>query len=69
MQAGMRRRRGLTLRQAVHLVVHDDQRDVDVADHGVHEMLHADGISIAVAAEVDYLEARVRDRDAHRHRQ
>ena len=64
MQAAVGGRRGLALGEAVDLVVHDDQRHVDVLDHRVHEVFHADGVGVAVAAKVDDLEAGVGDRYA-----
>src|SRR5690606_40494568 len=63
------RRRSLALGQAVDLVVHDDQRDVHVTDNRVHEVLHADRVRVAVTAEVQDVQAGVRDGHADRHGQ
>ena len=50
--------RGLLLRQAVHLVVHDDVGHLDVLARGVREVITADGEGIAVAAKHEHVQVR-----------
>src|SRR6202034_3644709 len=42
--------RGLSGGEAVDLVVHDDVEQIDVAAHGVHEMVAADAETIPVTS-------------------
>ena len=51
-------RRGLAGGKAVNLVVHHDVGQVHVAAHGVHEMIAADAVAVAVAADADDFQAR-----------
>ena len=64
-----RGRRHLPLREAVGLVVHHQVQDVDVAPGGVREVPRADREAVAVAADGDDGELRVRELDAHRDRE
>src|SRR5215470_924669 len=43
-------RRNLSRRKAVNLIVHNDVRHIDVAPHGVNEVIAADTVAVAVPA-------------------
>src|SRR5215472_16832222 len=58
------RGRSLFLRQAVDEVVHDEIGHVDVHARAVIEMVAADGESVAVAAEKEYVEVGPGEADA-----
>src|SRR5690606_27362356 len=58
--------RNLSLGQPVHVVVHDDVRDVRVAPYRVQEVPHADGVAVAVSARRDDGERAVGQLDAGR---
>ena len=57
----------LTGRQAVNLVVHHDVGQVDVAPHGVDEMVAADAVAVAIAAGADDFQFVVAELDAGGH--
>ena len=59
----------LTGRQAINLVVHHDVGQIDVAAHGVNEMVAADAETVAVAAGADDFQLVVAQLDAGGHRQ
>src|SRR5215470_14748132 len=49
------RRRNLSRREAVDLIVHDDVSQIDVAAHGMNEVVAADTVAVAIAAGGDNL--------------
>jgi hypothetical protein len=55
---------GLALCHAVNAVVHHQVQHVDISAAGVDEMVPADGIAVAIAADRDHLEIRPRQLDA-----
>ena len=61
LDAELEGRRGLALRQPVDAVVVDDVQHVQVPAAGVHEVSAADSEPVAVAAETEDLELRIRE--------
>src|SRR5262249_40555550 len=50
--------RGRTLAggQAINLVIHHDVGQIDIASHGMNEVISADSVAVAIAPGADYLQ-------------